>query len=255
MGHPSALEPLGRPRRNSSPPRILDLYLAAENRCDRLITLGPEQPARRGWCGAHPGLGPLGSGLRMAGWRGVLCSCCGSLLRAEGVTRKAVHLGTHIVWGVAAEGVKILRGQRGQRPDAVDAAASVAGGVAGEGAADHARRTATRVVEAAATVLAELLVKVQPLTVAVPTLSRPPPSVAELRVKVQPLTVAVPTLSRPPPSARAELRVKVLQLTVAGPTLSMPPPKLGGVAGEGAAAHRRRPDVVNAAARWWRSCG
>jgi hypothetical protein len=38
---------------------------------------------------------------------------------------------------------------------------------------------------------AVLLVKVLPLTVAVPALSRPPPKVAELLVKVQLLTVAV----------------------------------------------------------------
>ena len=60
--------------------------------------------------------------------------------------------------------------------------------------------------------------KVLPLTVAVPKLSRPPPStLAELLVKELPLTVAVPTLSRPPPSV-AELLVKELPLTVAVPT-------------------------------------
>ena len=73
---------------------------------------------------------------------------------------------------------------------------------------------------------------------------------AELLVKELPLTVAVPTLSRPPPSVLAELLVKELPLTVAVPLLSLsrPPPLAGGVAGEGAAAHRRRPEVVEAAA-------
>ena len=41
--------PLGRPPRNSSPPRKLDWGLAVENRRDRLSALGPERPVRRGW--------------------------------------------------------------------------------------------------------------------------------------------------------------------------------------------------------------
>ena len=62
---------------------------------------------------------------------------------------------------------------------------------------------------------AELLVKVLPLTLAVPPLSlaRPPPLVvAVLLVKLLPLTLTLPTLSRPPPSVPAELRVKLLPL-------------------------------------------
>ena len=69
-----------------------------------------------------------------------------------------------------------------------------------------------------------MLVKVLPLTVAVPKLRRPPPSsLAELLVKVLPLTVALPKLSRPPP-APAELLVKVLPLTVNVPRLRTAPP-------------------------------
>jgi hypothetical protein len=53
-------------------------------------------------------------------------------------------------------------------------------------------------------------------------LKMPPPStVAELLVKVLPLTVAVPSLDRPPPLA-AELPVKVLSQTVAVPELYRP---------------------------------
>ena len=74
----------------------------------------------------------------------------------------------------------------------------VAGGVAGEGAAAHRRRPG--VVEAAADRVAELLVKVLPLTVAVPRRCEAAAvELAELLVKVLPLTVAVPTLTRPPP--------------------------------------------------------
>ena len=89
--------------------------------------------------------------------------------------------------------------------------------------------------------------KVLPLTVAVPSLSSPPPKPAELPVKVLSLTVTVPTgplstpppgspaaslmkvtaeLKRPPPMPTAELPVKVLPVTVAVPPLSLarPPP-------------------------------
>src|SRR5271166_4803613 len=40
---------LGRPLRNSPPPRKRDWGRAAENRRDRLSPLGPERPVRRGW--------------------------------------------------------------------------------------------------------------------------------------------------------------------------------------------------------------
>ena len=40
---------IGRPRRNSYPLRKLDWCLAVENRGDRVSTLGPERPVRRGW--------------------------------------------------------------------------------------------------------------------------------------------------------------------------------------------------------------
>ena len=75
---------------------------------------------------------------------------------------------------------------------------------------------------------AELLVKVLPLTVAVPKLPTPPPLVAELPVKVLPLTLAFPSFVE----AAAEWDAD------------------GGVAGEGAAAHTRRTAgvVVEAAA-------
>ena len=81
--------------------------------------------------------------------------------------------------------------------------------------------------------LAELRVKVLPLTVAVPKLKMPPPKLAVLLVKVLRLTVAVPPklLKRPPPKLAA-LLVKVLPLTVAVPPLSfsrpppLPPPAL-----------------------------
>ena len=97
---------------------------------------------------------------------------------------------------------------------------------------------------------AELLVKELRLTVAVPALTRPPPSVpAELLVKELPLTVAVrPRRCRGRRLEVAELLVKVLPLTVAVPKLARPPPWCGGVAGEGAADHRRRPEVGEAAA-------
>ena len=87
-------------------------------------------------------------------------------------------------------------------PVVEDAAAAVAGGVAGEGAAAHRQRP--EVGDAAAAVPAELPVKVLPLTVTVPLLTMPPPSSpsAELLVKVLPITVAVPTLARPPPPRR-----------------------------------------------------
>src|SRR5262245_41276367 len=76
---------------------------------------------------------------------------------------------------------------------------------------------------------AVLPVKVLPLTVAVPELSRPPPTLAELPVKVLSITVASPRLKMPPPEppkrpAGAELPVKVLSITVIVPELSMPPP-------------------------------
>ena len=78
---------------------------------------------------------------------------------------------------------------------------------------------------------------------------------AELLVKVLPLTVAVPLLSRPPPSTLAELLVKVLPLTVAVPLVVEAAAEVaGGVAGEGAAADRRRTAVVDAAAMSRRSC-
>ena len=65
--------------------------------------------------------------------------------------------------------------------------------------------------------------KVLPLTVTVPLLSMPPPTtLAELLVKVLSLTVAVPKkFSMPPPALLAELLVKVLPITVA-----VPPPSL-----------------------------
>ena len=67
-------------------------------------------------------------------------------------------------------------------------------------------------------------------------------------MKVQPLTVAVPPLSRPPPML-AELPVKVLSLTVAVPTFfEAAAIGAGGVAGEGAGSDRDRPAVVEAAA-------
>ena len=72
----------------------------------------------------------------------------------------------------------------------------------------------------------------------------PPSSPAELLVKVLLITVAVPPLLEMPPPAppsMAPLLVKVLPLTVTVPKLKMPPPASGGVAGEGAAAHRQRP--------------
>ena len=100
------------------------------------------------------------------------------------------------------------------------------------------------VEEAAAVGLAELLVKVLPPTLAVRRLlTRPPPLSAELAVKVLPTTLAVPP-SRCRGRRRwlAELLVKVLPPTLAIPDLSRPPPiGAGGVAGEGAADHRRRP--------------
>ena len=83
-----------------------------------------------------------------------------------------VEAAADVAGGVAGEGAAAHR----RRPAVVEAAAIVAGGVAGEGAAAHRRRPATLVVEAAAMMLAELPVKVLPLTVAVPKLSRPPPS-------------------------------------------------------------------------------
>ena len=101
--------------------------------------------------------------------------------------------------------------------------------------------------------MAKLPVKVQSLTVAVPpfSLAMPPPKTAELLVKVLSLTVAVPLLSRPPPLLLlAELLVKVLpmhrrrtaSLVVEAAAVT------GGVAGEGAAADRDRPEVFEAAA-------
>ena len=51
----------------------------------------------------------------------------------------------------------------------------------------------------------------------------PPPVVAELPLKVLPLTVRVPLLSMAPPLI-AELPVKVLSFTVSVPLLLMPPP-------------------------------
>ena len=59
-------------------------------------------------------------------------------------------------------------------PFVEDAAAAVAGGVAGEGAAAHRQRPV--VEDAAAECRRALLVKVLPLTVAVPPLKMPPPS-------------------------------------------------------------------------------
>ena len=109
----------------------------------------------------------------------------------------------------------------------------VDGGVAGEGAAAHRRRPEVLLSRPPPSMLAELPVKVLPLTVTVPKLSRPPPPpkpVTELPVKVLPLTVAVPKLARPPPpwgkTPVAELPVKVLSRTVAVPPLSLarPPP-------------------------------
>ena len=70
-------------------------------------------------------------------------------------------------------------------------------------------------------------------------------------VKELPLTVAVPKLARPPPTTLAELLVKVLPLTVAVPVTLVDEAAaedVGGVAGEGAVAHRRRPGVGEAAA-------
>ena len=120
--------------------------------------------------------------------------------------------------GVAGEGAAAHR----RRPTTlVGEAAAEGGGVAGEGAAAHRRRP--DVGEAAARVLAELLVKELPLTVAVPKLTRPPPKVAELLVK---------GCRSPSPSRRWRGRRH----------------DAGGVAGEGAAAHRRRPEVEEAAA-------
>src|SRR5215831_16058275 len=72
---------------------------------------------------------------------------------------------------------------------------------------------------------AELLDRVQPLTVNTPEFAMPPPSLAELPVSVQPLTVMVPWLSMPPPWL-AELPDKVVLWTVAVEpgSLKMPPP-------------------------------
>ena len=77
---------------------------------------------------------------------------------------------------------------------------------------------------------------------------------AELLVKELPLTVAVPPVRCEAAAMKlAELLVKVLPLTVAVPIVGEAAAEAGGVAGEGAAAHRRRPEVGEAAAEW-RSC-
>ena len=93
---------------------------------------------------------------------------------------------------VAGEGAAAHRRRPASR--VLDAAAGVAGGVAGEGAAAHRRRRATLVEEATAEE-GGVAGEGAAATVALPALSRPPPAtMAELLVKVQPLTVAVAPL-------------------------------------------------------------
>jgi len=146
---------------------------------------------------------------------------CWSLLRAYGITRQPLHLGTNIVWCIAGEGAAAHRRRTASLVDAaaidaggvagegaaadrhrsvvVEAAAEAAGGVAGEGAVAHRRRTGLEVEEAAAQaggVAGEGAVA-----------HRQRPDAGEAAAAVD-----------------------------------------GGVAGEGAAAHRRRTAVVDAAA-------
>ena len=70
----------------------------------------------------------------------------------------------------------------------------------------------------------------------------PAPTAAELPVKLLAFTLTEPAgpLIRPPPTEPAELLTNVLPLTLAVPTLAGLRRSRGGVAGEGAADHRRR---------------
>ena len=77
--------------------------------------------------------------------------------------------------------------------------------------------------------------KVLALTLTVPPLAMPPPTLAaELAVKVLALTVAVAELLMPPPlSMVAELLVKVLPLTRRRTDVVEAATEVGGVASEG----------------------
>ena len=132
-------------------------------------------------------------------------------------------------------------------PVVVQAAAASAGGVAADGAVGQGRRAADRPARRRRRPSCRLTV--QSMSVAVPSLPRPPPlPVAELPLMVQSVSVVVPWLYRPPPSVLAEPPVMVRPEIAAVTPVSISKTRLVTAAADGHARRgpvdRLRPAVV-----------